>query len=162
MATPSDFADLIQGYLKKLDDQNKNVASTEKMDTLTKKLTLSTSGSGSETAVTQFNDLENVNAEFTIKRMKSTDDTKANEVTYDITVRLSTGNGSDSSRVILSLTGKVKQTGQSVTTTMMVALKLPRMNTPGKQKTFFTVTQNVLWEIHNERIRIKIKKETAK
>ena len=49
--------------------------------------------------------------------MKSTDDTKANEVTYDITVRLSTGNGSDSSRVILSLTGKVKQTGQSVTTT---------------------------------------------
>ena len=45
---------------------------------------------------------------------------------------------------------------------MMVALKLPRMNTPGKQKTFFTVTQNVLWEIHNERIRIKIKKETAK
>ena len=111
MATPSDFADLIQGYLKKLDDQNKNVASTEKMDTLTKKLTLSTSGSGSETAVTQFNDLENVNAEFTIKRMKSTDDTKANEVTYDITVRLSTGNGSDSSRVILSLTG------QSVTTT---------------------------------------------
>lgn len=117
LATPSDFADLIQGYLKKLDDQNKNVASTEKMDTLTKKLTLSTSGSGSETAVTQFNDLENVNAEFTIKRMKSTDDTKANEVTYDITVRLSTGNGSDSSRVILSLTGKVKQTGQSVTTT---------------------------------------------
>ena len=115
LATPSDFADLIQGYLKKLDDQNKNVASTEKMDTLTKKLTLSTSGS--ETAVTQFNDLENVNAEFTIKRMKSTDDTKANEVTYDITVRLSTGNGSDSSRVILSLTGKVKQTGQSVTTT---------------------------------------------
>ena len=53
LATPSDFADLIQGYLKKLDDQNKNVASTEKMDTLTKKLTLSTSGSGSETAVTQ-------------------------------------------------------------------------------------------------------------
>ena len=105
LATPSDFADLIQGYLKKLDDQNKNVASTEKMDTLTKKLTLSTSGSGSETAVTQFNDLE------------STDDTKANEDTYDITVRLSTGNGSDSSRVILSLTGKVKQTGQSVTTT---------------------------------------------
>ena len=117
MATPSDFADLIQGYLKELDAQNKNIASTEKMDTLTKKLTLSTSGSGSETAVNQFNDLENVNAEFTIKRMKSTDDTKANEVTYDITVRLSTGNGSDSSRVILSLTGKVKQTGQSVTTT---------------------------------------------
>lgn len=117
LATPSDFADLIQGYLKELDAQNKNIASTEKMDTLTKKLTLSTSGSGSETAVTQFNDLENVNAEFTIKRMKSTDDTKANEVTYDITVRLSTGNGSDSSRVILSLTGKVKQTGQSVTTT---------------------------------------------
>ena len=117
LATPSEFADLIQGYLKELDDQNKNVAATEKMDTLTKKLTLSTSGSGSETAVTQFNDLENVNAEFTIKRMKSTDDTKANEVTYDITVRLSTGNGSDSSRVILSLTGKVKQTGQSVTTT---------------------------------------------
>ncbi len=116
LATPSEFADLIQGYLKELDDQNKNVAATEKMDTLTKKLTLSTSGSGSETAVTQFNDLENVNAEFTIKRMKSTDDTKANEVTYDITVRLSTGNGSDSSRVILSLTGKVKQTGQSVTT----------------------------------------------
>ena len=117
LVTPTDFADLIQGYLKELDAQNKNVASTEKMDTLTKKLTLSTSGSGSETAVTQFNDLENVNAEFTIKRMKSTDDTKANEVTYDITVRLSTGNGKDSSRVILSLTGKVKQTGQSVTTT---------------------------------------------
>ena len=108
---------MIQGYLKELDDQNKNVAATEKMDTLTKKLTLSTSGSGSEMAITQFNDLENVNAEFTIKRIKSTDDTKANEVTYDITVRLSTGNGSDSSRVILSLTGKVKQIGQSVTTT---------------------------------------------
>ena len=26
-------------------------------------------------------------------------------------------------------------------------------------KDIFTVTQNVLWEIHNERIRIKIKKK---
>ena len=85
MATPSDFADLIQGYLKKLDDQNKNVASTEKMDTLTKKADIINFRIGNlKTAVTQFNDLENVNAEFTIKRMKSTDDTKANEVTYDI------------------------------------------------------------------------------
>lgn len=117
LATPTDFADLIQGYLKELDAQNENVAATEKMDTLTKKLTLSTSGAGSETAITQFKDLNPINTEVTIKRIKSTDDTKANEVTYDITVRLSTGNGSDSSRVILSLTGKVKQTGQSVTTT---------------------------------------------
>ena len=111
MANPTDFAGLIQGYLKELDDQNESVAATEKMDTLTKKLTLSTSGSGSETAITQYKDLNPINAEFTIKR------TKANVVTYDISVRLSTGNGSDSSRVILSLTGKVKQTGQSVTTT---------------------------------------------
>ena len=76
MATPTDFADLIQGYLKELDAQNENVAATEKMDTLTKKLTLSTSGSGSETAITQFKDLNPINTEVTIKRMKSTDDTK--------------------------------------------------------------------------------------
>ena len=110
LATPTDFADLIQGYLKELMIKMKMLQQQKKWIILTKKLTLSTSGAGSETAITQFKDLNPINTEVTIKRIKSTDDTKANEVTYDITVRLSTGNGSDSSRVILSLTGKVKQT----------------------------------------------------
>ena len=44
----------------------------------------------------------------TIKPQKSSEAGKENEVTYDMVIKLSTGTGTDSSHVILSLTGKVQ------------------------------------------------------
>ena len=100
------FAELLQSYINEVDQKNVSTVATD--ITVKKNLTLSTSGGGTAEAFTQFNDLEAVNAELTITPVKSSDVAKKNEVTYDIVVKLSSGTGSDSSRVILSLTGKVK------------------------------------------------------
>lgn len=100
------FAKMLQGYMKEADRKIYNEASPD--FTVTKKLILSNSGSGTTEAFTQFNELDKINAEMTIKPQKSSEAGKENEVTYDMVIKLSTGTGTDSSHVILSLTGKVQ------------------------------------------------------
>ena len=103
------FANMLQNYVKEADEKNKDVFGTNFFGIpVTKKLIISSSGSGTEAAFSQFNNLDKINAEFTITPRKSDDTAKKNEVTYDIVVKLSTGTGRDSSHVVLSLTGKTE------------------------------------------------------
>lgn len=83
-----------RNYVKEADEKNKDVFGTNFFGIpVTKKLIISSSGSGTEAAFSQFNNLDKINAEFTITPRKSDDTAKKNEVTYDIVVKLSTGTG---------------------------------------------------------------------
>lgn len=109
LATSQSFAQMLQNYVKEADENNKDVFGTNLFGIpVTKKLIISSSGSGTDVAFSQFNNLDKINVEFTITPRKSDDTAKKNEVTYDIVVKLSTGTGRDSCHVILSLTGKTK------------------------------------------------------
>lgn len=109
LATSQSFAQMLQNYVKEADKKNKDVFGTDYFGIpVTKKLIISSAGSGTDAAFSQFSNLDKINAEFTITPRKSDDTAKKNEVTYDIVVKLSTGTGRDSSHVVLSLTGKTE------------------------------------------------------
>lgn len=109
LATSQSFAQMLQNYVKEADKKNKDVFGTDYFGIpVTKKLIISSAGSGTDVAFSQFSNLDKINAEFTITPRKSDDTAKKNEVTYDIVVKLSTGTGRDSSHVVLSLTGKTE------------------------------------------------------
>ena len=130
LETPVELANWLQDYLKAIDNKNKN--DTAIVPSITKKMILETNGSGTD--LTQFNELGKVNAEFTITPQKSNDKTKPNEVTYDIVVKLSTGENRDSSHVVLSLTGKVN------------AVELPTEGTDTDQVSTKVTRYDYTWE----------------
>lgn len=104
---PAKFASLLWGYIKTADEQN--VAATN--SSIKKKLTISTKAYGTVEGLQQFEKLDPVNVELTIIPVKADASeviAKRNEVSYNITAKLSTGSGKDCCQLTLSLTGRVE------------------------------------------------------